>query len=187
MTNLVGLLYSARWGPRRTVALALCAAVSSGGCVASSSVEPAVVLDREGAPCFAVPGAIGSGPLKLRTLLVSETKSADWKILPKELWLIRATPAGASVGWSPLTCIHYGRVPVGMEARIDAQPLDEHRVYSVFIDARGEQSPSGMRGYEVQFCVVRAGSRTVAREVPWDSAAGRWRLEVCDKVAPHVR
>lgn len=176
-----GRNHETRRAPRAFRMLILSLALASDGCAASSAIESAAVLDQDGVPCFAVTDAVGSEALDLQSLFVSETKSADWKTLPKELWSIRVAPAGASIDWLPISCIPYGQAPSGTDTQVPAQPLALRHVYTVFIGARAKREQRNVLGYKAQFCVVEAAGRRIAREVSWDAAASKWRYDVCEK------
>lgn len=164
------------WGARvATVFVAL----SAGASAAISSLGEAKVMDRDGVPCFSISEA--PAPTALRSLSVSETKSADWRTLPAALWAIEVVPPGAAVDWRASDCIAYGHAPAGVDTRVAARPLQLHWVYSVAISARGKRDRGNVLAHRAEFCVIEADGRTVAREVPWDAVASKWRYDVCEK------
>ena len=132
---------------------------------ACSSMGTAVVTEIDGLPCFSIPKSWTTrNGLPMHGLTVVQRNAPGAAPYSKYVWTFSVEPAGASIITRPGKCMRYGATP-RFANQGESQPLEPFQVYSVFINARPDDS--GMRGY-IADVLHQAGRR---REAPCAGSA----------------
>lgn len=146
---------------------------------ACSSMGTAVVTEIDGLPCFSIPKSWTTrNGLPMHGLAVVQRNAPGAAPYSRYVWTFSVEPAGASIITRPGKCMRYGATP-RLATQGESQPLEPFQVYSVFINARPDDS--GMRGYIAEFCIKPAeGGKPRVLVVSFDEKTSSRRYDLCD-------
>lgn len=156
-----------RISPDRLLALIL--GLSSAACSATSRMGDAEVQLKDGQPCFYLSAKdVERDPAaRLQAIAVSDTSTQPMATV---WWVMFDTDP--AVPQSGASCYVYGNTPPAAKSAPQV-PLQNGKVYSVFLNVRPSDKSDPTRGYSVRFCL--AGEGPARRLVPMES----WRSGTC--------